>query len=57
MLRIIVNARAQGRFHSPIVRWNLNFAEIYNGQPVAGKKNNNLLLTTGLGITFGGKPK
>ena len=37
--------------------WNVNFGDIYNSQPVAGKKNNDLLLTTGLGITFGGKAK
>ena len=35
--------------------WNLNFGDIYNSQPVPGKKNNDLLLTTGLGITFGAK--
>ncbi len=37
--------------------WNLNFGDIYNSQPVPGKKNNDLLLTTGLGITFGAKAK
>lgn len=37
--------------------WNLNFGDIYNSKPVPGKKNNDLLLTTGLGITFGGKAK
>jgi putative salt-induced outer membrane protein YdiY len=37
--------------------WNLNFGDIYNSQPVDGKKNNDLLITTGIGITFGGKAK
>jgi putative salt-induced outer membrane protein YdiY len=37
--------------------WTLNFNDIYNSQPVPGKKDNDLLLTTGLGITFGAKPK
>ena len=37
--------------------WNLNFDDIYNSRPVPGKKNNDLVLTTGLGITFGGKAK
>jgi len=37
--------------------WNLNFDDIYNSQPVPGKKNNDLLLTTGVGITFGAKAK
>lgn len=37
--------------------WNLNFGDIYNSQPLVGKKNNDLVLTTGLGITFGAKPK
>ncbi len=37
--------------------WNLVFGDIYNSAPVDGKKNNDLVLTTGLGITFGGKPK
>jgi len=37
--------------------WNLNFGDIYNSQPLAGKRNNDLVLTTGLGITFGAKPK
>lgn len=37
--------------------WNLNFGDIYNSQPVPGKKDNDLLLTTGLGVTFGGKGK
>ncbi len=37
--------------------WNLNFGDIYNSQPVPGKKNNDLLLTTGIGITFGAKAK
>jgi putative salt-induced outer membrane protein YdiY len=37
--------------------WNLNFDDIYNSHPVPGKKNNDLLLTTGVGITFGAKAK
>jgi hypothetical protein len=37
--------------------WNLNFGDIYNSHPVPGNKNNDLLLTTGLGITFGAKAK
>lgn len=37
--------------------WNLNFGDIYNSVPVPGKRNNDLLLTTGLGVTFGAKPK
>jgi len=37
--------------------WNLNFGDIYNSEPVPGKKDNDLLLTTGLGITFGAKAK
>jgi len=35
------------------ITWNLNFGDRYNSRPVAGKKNNDLLLTTGLGLTFG----
>ena len=35
--------------------WNLNFADRYLSNPVAGKKNNDVLLTTGLGLTFGAK--
>lgn len=37
--------------------WNLNFADRYVTNPPAGKKNNDVLLTTGLGLSFGGKPK
>ena len=37
--------------------WNLNFGDRYISNPVAGKKNNDVLLTTGLGLTFGGKAK
>ena len=37
--------------------WNLNFGDIYNSVPVPGKRNNDLVLTTGLGITFGAAPK
>jgi putative salt-induced outer membrane protein YdiY len=37
--------------------WNLNFTDLYNSQPVPGKRNNDIVLTTGIGITFGAKPK
>ncbi len=37
--------------------WNLNFGDIYNSKPIPGKKDNDLVLTTGLGITFGAKSK
>jgi putative salt-induced outer membrane protein YdiY len=37
--------------------WNLNFGDIYNSVPVPGKRDNDLQLTTGLGVTFGTKPK
>ncbi len=37
--------------------WNLNFGDRYNSRPVAGKKDNDVLLTTGLGLAFGGKAK
>jgi putative salt-induced outer membrane protein YdiY len=37
--------------------WNLTFGDVYNSQPVPGKKDNDLLLTTGLGIAFGAKPQ
>ena len=39
------------------ITWNLNFGDRYNSKPVAGKKNNDVLLTTGLGLTFGAKAK
>ncbi len=39
------------------ITWNLNFGDRYNSRPVAGKKNNDILLTTGLGLTFGNKAK
>jgi hypothetical protein len=39
------------------ITWNLNFGDRYNSNPVAGKKNNDILLTTGLGLTFGNKAK
>jgi putative salt-induced outer membrane protein len=39
------------------ITWNLNFGDRYNSKPVAGKKNNDVLLTTGLGLTFGAKGK
>jgi putative salt-induced outer membrane protein len=35
--------------------WNLNFGDRYLSNPVPGKKNNDVLLTTGLGLTFGAK--
>ena len=35
------------------ITWNLNFGDRYNSRPVAGKKDNDVLLTTGLGLTFG----
>ena len=35
------------------ITWNLNFTDLYNSKPVLGKKNNDVLLTTGLGLTFG----
>ncbi len=37
------------------ITWNLNFGDRYNSKPVEGKRNNDVLLTTGLGLTFGGK--
>jgi hypothetical protein len=37
--------------------WNINFGDRYNSKPVAGKKKNDILLTTGLGLTFGNKAK
>jgi len=37
--------------------WNLNFSDRYNSKPVPGTKNNDLLLTVGLGLTFGAKAK
>lgn len=40
-----------------ILTWNLNFTDRYNSKPVAGKKNNDVLLTTGLGLSFGAKAK
>ncbi len=36
-----------------VLTWNLNFGDRYNSKPVEGKKNNDLLLTTGLGFAFG----
>ncbi len=39
------------------VTWNLNFGDRYNSRPVGGNKNNDVLLTTGLGLSFGGKAK
>ena len=37
--------------------WNLNFGDRYITNPPAGKKNHDVLLTTGLGLSFGAKPK
>src|SRR5271157_4251451 len=39
------------------ITWNLNFGDRYNSKPVAGNKNNDILLTTGLGLAFGAKGK
>jgi putative salt-induced outer membrane protein YdiY len=39
------------------ITWNLNFTDLYNSKPVAGKKNNDVLFTTGLGLSFGAKAK
>ena len=39
------------------ITWNLNFGDRYNSRPVAGKKDNDVLFTTGLGLSFGGKAK
>jgi putative salt-induced outer membrane protein YdiY len=36
---------------------NLLFNDQYNSQPVLGNKKNDVLFTTGLGFTFGAKPK
>ena len=36
---------------------NLLFNDRYNSQPVLGNKKNDVLFTTGLGVTFGAKPK
>ena len=35
------------------ITWNLSFTDLYNSRPVEGKKNNDLVFTTGLGLTFG----
>src|SRR5208337_3524395 len=42
---------------SRAITWNLNFGDRYNSKPVAGNKNNDILVTTGLGLTFGAKGK
>ena len=36
---------------------NMNFNDRYNSEPVLGNKQNDVLFTTGLGFTFGPKPK
>ncbi len=36
---------------------NLNFNDRYNSAPVLGNKKNDVLFTTGVGFTFGAKPK
>jgi putative salt-induced outer membrane protein YdiY len=36
---------------------NMLFNDRYNSEPVLGNKKNDVLLTTGLGFTFGAKPK
>jgi hypothetical protein len=33
--------------------WNLSFSNRYLSDPVAGRKPNNVLYTTGVGVTFG----
>ena len=35
---------------------NLNFNDRYNSAPVLGNKKNDVLVTAGVGFTFGGKP-
>jgi hypothetical protein len=35
---------------------NMNFNDQYNSQPLLGNKKNDILFTTGLGLTFGAKP-
>ncbi len=37
--------------------WNLNFGDRYVSNPPVGKKNNDVLLTTGLGLSFGSTAK
>ena len=37
------------------ITWNVNFTDLYNSKPIQGKKNNDLLFTTGVGLSFGGK--
>jgi len=39
------------------ITWNLNFTPRYNSKPVARKKDNDVLLTAGLGLTFGANAK
>lgn len=39
------------------ITWNLTFLDLYNSNPVPGKKNNDVQFTTGLGFAFGAKPK
>jgi putative salt-induced outer membrane protein YdiY len=54
--RGVFNFGVASKFYKAFT-WNLNFGDIYNSMPLTGKKNNDLVLTTGLGITFGAKPK
>jgi len=54
--RGVFNFGVASKFYKAFT-WNLNFGDIYNSMPLTGKKNNDLVLTTGLGITFGSKPK
>jgi hypothetical protein len=34
------------------LNWNLSFIDRYLSNPVSGRKNNDLLYTTGIGFTF-----
>lgn len=42
---------------SRIFTWNFNFSDRYNSDPVNGNKKNDVVFTTGLGVTFGTKPQ
>jgi putative salt-induced outer membrane protein YdiY len=54
--RGVGNIGLASKFYKALT-WNLTFGDIYNSKPIPGKKDNDLVLTTGLGITFGAKPK